>query len=69
MGKLQDWGDKLDMFGTSVYTYNFEGRNNVHSLMGVFCSIFVRCFALFFLYQKTLVSYRGDSPIVTFYEE
>ena len=57
------------MFGSKVYSYNFEGRTSVHSVMGVICSVWVRLFALYFFYDKGMTSYKGANPIVTNYEE
>ena len=61
--------DSFDMFGTRVYSYNFEGRESVHSVMGVMCSCIVRLFALYFFYEKGSAAYYGTNPIVTFFEK
>ena len=70
MGRsYEKMADKWDMFGTKVYSYNFEGRESVHSIMGVMCSTIVRLIALYFFYDKGMATYRGSNPIVTFFEK
>ena len=44
--------DKIDLYGTGVYSYNFEGRNKVHSVMGVFISLGVWVFIIYFLAKQ-----------------
>jgi len=39
------WMDNLDMYGSKVYSYNFEGRKNINSIMGCIASIGVYIFA------------------------
>jgi hypothetical protein len=38
---VQRWMDSTDMYGSTVYSYNFEGRKNINSLMGTIISIIV----------------------------
>lgn len=40
--------DKWDLYGSKVYTYNFEGRKNINSLMGTIVSVGVYIFILKF---------------------
>jgi hypothetical protein len=57
--------DDLDMYGSSVYSYNFEGRENINSLMGTIVSIVVYIFTLKFLIEQTLVMVHGKNPSVS----
>jgi len=43
--------DSLDLYGSKVYAYNFEGRTNINSLMGVIVSVLVYIFILNFFYD------------------
>ena len=48
---VQKWMDEQDMYGSTVYAYNFEGRSNINSLMGTIVSIIVYIFTLKFLIE------------------
>jgi hypothetical protein len=43
-GSFEGIKDDLDLYGSKVYAYNFEGRTNINSLMGVIVSIIVYVF-------------------------
>ena len=57
--------DKWDMYGSKVYTYNFEGRSNINSLMGVITSILVYIFVINFLVTSTIGMIKGANPTVS----
>jgi len=45
---IMKWMDETDMYGSKVYSYNFEGRQNINSIMGVIASLVVYAFAISF---------------------
>ena len=61
--------DEYDMYGSKVYSYNFEGRTNINSVISSIVSLFVYIFVLKFLVEQTLVMVWGLNPIVSQREE
>jgi hypothetical protein len=62
MGAYEGLKDDIDLYGSKVYSYNFEGRSNINSLMGVVVSIAVYLFILNFTVNQTLIMVNGDNP-------
>jgi len=56
---MQKWMDSTDLYGSKVYSYNFEGRQNINSLMGTIVSVGVYVFILRFFVDQTLIMVRG----------
>ena len=57
--------DSLDLYGSKVYTYNFEGRKNINSLIGVITSVGVYLFILNFFVNQCIVMFKGLNPTVS----
>jgi len=62
---MQNCMDSIDLYGSKVYSYNFEGRQNINSLMGTLVSIGVYLFIIIFIKDQILVMVRGDNPTVS----
>lgn len=50
------------MYGSKVHAYNFEGRTNLNSTLGVICSIIVNILTIKFLTEKTIIMVLGSEP-------
>jgi hypothetical protein len=57
--------DDNDMYGSKVYSYNFEGRSNISSTIGVLVSIIVNIFMIKFLVEQVIVMVEGTGPKVS----
>jgi hypothetical protein len=57
--------DSLDLYGSKVYTYNFEGRKNINSTIGVIVSVAVYLFILNFFVNQCIVMIKGYNPTVS----
>lgn len=62
----EKWLDGWDLFAAQVKTFNFEGRQKVHSTMGCMVTLLVRgllfCYASL-MFQRLMV---GSSPNIFF---
>ena len=47
--KIDKFLDNVDLYGSGVMQQNFEGRNNIHSSVGVGFSILVYVFMVIYL--------------------
>jgi len=62
--KMDKFLDKVDLYGSVVMQQNFEGRNAVHSSVGVAFSILVYCFMVIYLTNAFSSLIEGSNPIV-----
>ena len=67
--KCDDFQDSWDSFSIKPHSFNFRGRENIHSLPGVVCSVIVYVLVISFAVLRGLfVAYKWN-PIISMYKE
>ena len=54
--------DKLDFYGAHISRFNFEGRNRIHSPIGIFCSVFTLIILAFYTMNAFIHIFVGYAP-------
>ena len=60
--RMQGWFDSFDMYGSKISQFNFDGRDNIHSPVGIFCTILTLFFLITFCVSQLTHIITGYAP-------
>ena len=61
---MEKWLDSQDLFAASVKSFNFEGRQRVHTPLGIFVTFMYTVFLYSYGAKMFLKLVSGDNPNV-----